>query len=334
VLKGRNWSTEAYRYGFNGKEKDDEFSVEDGSYDFGARMYDARLGRWWSVDKHFANQANWSTYKAMMNNPVVYTDPDGNTEFLTVTFVDKSGNVLLKKSVVYTEKVMTDGQKYYTDIYLFGKKWGVNCNYRYFDYESNFTFVIDENGKIIDSKEEVNILYGNGIKDEDTVFTVGEQDKWGDTKDPDGFNKEFDEQDSGFQLTGGLFGGGSSTNTKANEGSETVDIEDVLTALSTFGKDPTSAPRLHEKIGYAEFTSLIKDLKETVEMPKEYSGSEPKDKNTKNVDTSTDSIYIDYTKVTVWPDGRVSHGYGQEKILPKDTVGGYVKGDKNKIIRK
>ena len=37
-----------YRYGFNGMEKDDEHTQ--GKYDFGARIYDSRLGRWLAVD--------------------------------------------------------------------------------------------------------------------------------------------------------------------------------------------------------------------------------------------------------------------------------------------
>ena len=42
---------EASRYGFNGKEKDDEVTGSDGTdYDYGMRMYDARLGRFMSVD--------------------------------------------------------------------------------------------------------------------------------------------------------------------------------------------------------------------------------------------------------------------------------------------
>ena len=37
-----------YKYGFNGKEKSSEISLEE--CDFGARIYDGRLGRWLSVD--------------------------------------------------------------------------------------------------------------------------------------------------------------------------------------------------------------------------------------------------------------------------------------------
>jgi RHS repeat-associated protein len=39
-----------YRFGFNGQEKDDEVKVEGNSLDFGARIYDSRLGRWLSLD--------------------------------------------------------------------------------------------------------------------------------------------------------------------------------------------------------------------------------------------------------------------------------------------
>jgi RHS repeat-associated protein len=39
-----------YRFTFNGMEKDDEVKGVGNSLDFGARIYDSRLGRWLSVD--------------------------------------------------------------------------------------------------------------------------------------------------------------------------------------------------------------------------------------------------------------------------------------------
>ena len=42
--------TGKYRYGFNGMEKDDNLKGTGNSYDFGARIYDSRLGRWLAVD--------------------------------------------------------------------------------------------------------------------------------------------------------------------------------------------------------------------------------------------------------------------------------------------
>ncbi len=42
--------TMGYRFGFNGKENDNEVKGVGNSLDFGARIYDSRLGRWLIVD--------------------------------------------------------------------------------------------------------------------------------------------------------------------------------------------------------------------------------------------------------------------------------------------
>lgn len=40
LVPNRHGSSGSYRYGFNGKEKDDEIKGEGNSIDFGSRMYD------------------------------------------------------------------------------------------------------------------------------------------------------------------------------------------------------------------------------------------------------------------------------------------------------
>ena len=57
----------ASRYGFNGKMKDNEVEGEGDIYDFSARMYDARLGRWLSVDPLQVKYANYSPYNFSVN---------------------------------------------------------------------------------------------------------------------------------------------------------------------------------------------------------------------------------------------------------------------------
>ena len=47
---GRNFSTNIYRYGFNGMEKDDEWKGSGNIYTTEFRQYDPRLGRWGSTD--------------------------------------------------------------------------------------------------------------------------------------------------------------------------------------------------------------------------------------------------------------------------------------------
>ncbi|HEX8546332.1 MAG TPA: RHS repeat-associated core domain-containing protein, partial [Cytophagaceae bacterium] len=61
------------RYEFNGKEED----AETNSYDFGARAYDSRVGRWWSVEPLSYRYPGLSSYAFVANNPVNAIDPDG-----------------------------------------------------------------------------------------------------------------------------------------------------------------------------------------------------------------------------------------------------------------
>jgi RHS repeat-associated protein len=79
-MPGRSYqSSNSYRYGFNGKEKDDEIVGSGNSYDFGARHYDPRLGRWLSIDPQTAKYPYFSPYVAFANNPNYYIDPGGET---------------------------------------------------------------------------------------------------------------------------------------------------------------------------------------------------------------------------------------------------------------
>ena len=67
-----------YRYGFNGKESDGEWTDNFGDfYDFGARMYDSRLGRWAAVDPLMAKYSSLSPYNGIGDNPIIFVDLDG-----------------------------------------------------------------------------------------------------------------------------------------------------------------------------------------------------------------------------------------------------------------
>lgn len=78
LLPNRHGNSSDYRYGFGGKESDDELKGEGNSYDYGARMYDPRIGRWFATDRDEWNYPFVSPYAFALNNPIAFYDPDGN----------------------------------------------------------------------------------------------------------------------------------------------------------------------------------------------------------------------------------------------------------------
>jgi RHS repeat-associated protein len=81
----------SYRYAFNGMEKDDEVKGQGNSYDFGARMYDSRVGRWMSRDAHESKYPDLSPYVFVANTPIVAIDPDGKDVIILVAKDGASG---------------------------------------------------------------------------------------------------------------------------------------------------------------------------------------------------------------------------------------------------
>jgi RHS repeat-associated protein len=76
VMDERSYSAgSAYRYGFNGKEKDGE--TYEGSIAFEARILDTRIGRWLSIDPMWKCYPSISGYSFGKNNPVFHIDEAG-----------------------------------------------------------------------------------------------------------------------------------------------------------------------------------------------------------------------------------------------------------------
>jgi RHS repeat-associated protein len=142
-----NLNSYDYRYGFNGKEGDDEVKGDDNQVDFGARPYDPRSGRFLSVDPMANRFPEESNYIFAGNAPITLIDVEGKFKFnpetlkllkekypiaykyLVETSLDSPGNILeLTKSETVINAIITNTQYYHANLdreqaIKTGKEW-------------------------------------------------------------------------------------------------------------------------------------------------------------------------------------------------------------------
>jgi RHS repeat-associated protein len=255
------------RYKFQGKEKDEETML----YYFGARYYAPWIGRWTSVDPAFVEQPQWSTYKSFNDNPIMYIDPDGKTEYLKIVLKDTQGNsVTIGQTQPISKNIITDGKKHKVEGWKPFKNaptatWHYENNY--YDFEKVFTVTQNKDGSIPLNKdgsmkveESFNILTENGIRDTDVVITNGAEygksklniSEWWESMKTGG------SQPSGWHLYS-ADGGVDPTRTTATEGDVTMINVDFLLALSAYVKS-WGIPSIKDPSGLVEFLSILKDL--------------------------------------------------------------------------
>ena len=122
-MPNRSFSASSYRYGYNNMEKDDEIKGSGNSLDFGARIYDSRLGRWLACDALFQKYPFISPYNANQNSPILFRNKEsikyrvayGKDGVLSKTFnVEftsfKGGDAIYANTKIYA--VSKDGSKY------------------------------------------------------------------------------------------------------------------------------------------------------------------------------------------------------------------------------
>jgi RHS repeat-associated protein len=266
-----------YRYSFNGMEKDNELKGEGNSLDFGARIYDSRLGRWMSVDPLARLQPSWSVYKSFKDNPIIYNDPDGRIETIrTITYDPANKKTTIE--VTYANKVMTDGAA--VDVYHWTGDYQVN---KYYDFETTITKEI-VNGKAVvrDTKHE--IITENGIKKTETIWTSSE--KKGHTITEVTWIKSFYTKVKEFSSYGiTVYGSGESTKYRRNGVSiaslDLKELEEILSVLLVVsGGKTNSTPTL------PDMTEKVKEVIKTEHEKKEKMMTDTKDEPA----TTSDSI--------------------------------------------
>ncbi len=74
AMKGRGAENEAYRFGFNGKEKDQDFQ---NNYDYGFRIYNPSIAKFLSADPLTKEYPWYTPYQFAGNKPIIAIDLDG-----------------------------------------------------------------------------------------------------------------------------------------------------------------------------------------------------------------------------------------------------------------
>jgi RHS repeat-associated protein len=161
-----------YRFGFNGKEQDNEVSGSGNSLDFGARIYDSRLGRWMSTDPLSSSYRSFSPYNYALNSPVIFNDEAGEYVKITTTkyFEDRGGNQQVKKWYnVFKKTVRVDKNIVVGDVRF------VNTRLKYEDSEYvDDPMSSEEQEKVINTyKSSLEQYYGcTSVTNEKTQKTI------------------------------------------------------------------------------------------------------------------------------------------------------------------
>lgn len=98
LMPGRWNSSENYRYGFNGKEMDNDMKGGTGAvYDYGFRIYDSRIAKFLSVDP-FTKEYPWYTpYQFAGNTPIQAIDLDGLEDFYVRKKLPSGKEIVIKQ---------------------------------------------------------------------------------------------------------------------------------------------------------------------------------------------------------------------------------------------
>ncbi len=106
-MPGRK-SSGGYRYGFNGKENDNEVKGEGNQQDYGMRIYDGRIGKFLSVDPLTKSFPQLTSYQFASNSPISNIDlDDGEAKYYDIIlreFYDGKGKLkMTNKSTEYNK---------------------------------------------------------------------------------------------------------------------------------------------------------------------------------------------------------------------------------------
>ena len=141
TLPKRHGSTDFYRYGFQGQEKDDEVKGEGNSLNYKYRMHDTRVGRFFAVDPLTDSYPWYTPYSFSGNKVIQFRELEGLEELLCM--VDEGTGMPLIQTI--------DGKKLFLKSFKYalkqGQQYASNASYEFAFKKLNEGWKIGDNGK-------------------------------------------------------------------------------------------------------------------------------------------------------------------------------------------
>jgi len=141
-----------YRYGFNGKENDKDIS--EGGQDYGMRIYDARVGKFLSVDPLGANFPMLTPYQFASNTPIWAIDLDG-LEAKIISSTISNNNLLCE---FFDDHLLTRGGKEFDK--ALSNQQEFNVLYTTFHRRDESMVVITNNGNLAQGESGNTQIFG------------------------------------------------------------------------------------------------------------------------------------------------------------------------------
>jgi RHS repeat-associated protein len=145
-MPGRHWTADSgdqYRFGFNGKEKDNKLYREGNVYNYKARQYNSRTGRFIRVDPLADSFPYLTPYNFASLTPIQAIDLNGEQKKQVTHYIDvhNDGEAYIKKTEVNIDqdwKYTTENGKEYAKTEVYYKLADHPDGSKFQDEESNF----------------------------------------------------------------------------------------------------------------------------------------------------------------------------------------------------
>jgi len=141
LVPKRHDNSSAYRYGFQGQEKDDEVKGEGNSLNYKYRMHDARIGRFFAVDPLAPKYPHNSPYAFSENRVLDAVELEGLEASYTAS-VSKNGTTTIEITVMID---LIDGTQKHANFNAFKSYFMADVGFNYFARDNTTNTVYTTN---------------------------------------------------------------------------------------------------------------------------------------------------------------------------------------------